>query len=129
MRQFVKSILDPSVGRSEGLVCLYGIDCDNPQKSMVKKVGGKIETMSVRIRLARGGRKKRPFYQIVVATSEAPRDGRFIEGIGTYNPLPEEPEVRINAERLEYWLQQGAKPSDTVRNLIRKYCAQTVAEA
>ena len=77
--------------------------------------------MAVRIRLARGGRKKRPFYRIVVASSEAPRDGRFIERIGNYNPLPQTPEVQIDSERLQYWLQQGAKPTDTVRNLIRKY--------
>ncbi|NLI34226.1 MAG: 30S ribosomal protein S16 [Deltaproteobacteria bacterium] len=85
--------------------------------------------MAVRIRLARGGRKKRPFYRIVVASSEAPRDGRFIEGIGTYNPLPEVPEVTFNTERLQYWLQQGAKPTDTVRSLIRKYGVHTAAEA
>ncbi len=77
--------------------------------------------MAVRIRLARRGRKKRPFYKIVVAPSESPRDGRFIESIGTYNPLPEVAEVVLDKERLEYWLQQGAKPSDTVRSLIRKY--------
>ena len=76
--------------------------------------------MATRIRLARGGRKKRPFYRIVVANSEAPRDGRFIERIGTYNPLSAETEVSINSERLQYWLQQGAKATDTVRNLIRK---------
>ena len=77
--------------------------------------------MSVRIRLARGGRKKRPFYRIVVANSEAPRDGRFIERIGTYNPLPLNAEVQIDPERLQYWLQQGAQPTDTVRNLIEKH--------
>ena len=76
--------------------------------------------MAVRIRLARGGRKKRPFYRIVVANSESPRDGRFIERIGIYNPLPESAEVQIDSERLDYWLQQGAQPTDTVRNLIRK---------
>jgi small subunit ribosomal protein S16 len=85
--------------------------------------------MSVRIRLARGGRKKRPFYRIVVASSDAPRDGRFIERIGTYNPLPETAEVSFNSERLQYWLQQGAEPTDTVRNLIRKYGAKAVNEA
>ena len=78
--------------------------------------------MAVRIRLARGGRKKRPFYRIVVAASEAPRDGRFIERIGIYNPLPETPEIKIDNERLQYWLLQGAEPTDTVRSLIRK-CA------
>ena len=77
--------------------------------------------MPVKIRLARGGRKKRPFYRIVVASSEAPRDGRFIENIGTYNPLPVDTEVKINSERLQYWLGQGAEPTDTVSSLIRKY--------
>ncbi|MEN6438437.1 MAG: 30S ribosomal protein S16 [Syntrophobacter sp.] len=75
----------------------------------------------VKIRLARGGRKKRPFYRIVVASSEAPRDGRFIERIGTYNPLPVAAEVMIDKERLQYWLGQGAKPTDTVANLIKKH--------
>ena len=77
--------------------------------------------MPVKIRLARGGRKKRPFYKIVVASSEAPRDGRFIERIGTYDPLPAETLVQIDSERLQYWLGQGAKPTDTVRNLIQKH--------
>ena len=77
--------------------------------------------MAVKIRLARGGRKKRPFYRIVVASSEAPRDGRFIERIGTYNPLPQAAEVLIDKERLQYWLGQGAKPTDTVANLIKKH--------
>lgn len=76
--------------------------------------------MPVRIRLARKGSKKRPFYRIVVASSEAPRDGRFIEIIGTYNPLTEPAQVDIKAERLDYWRQQGAEPTDTVRNLIHK---------
>lgn len=77
--------------------------------------------MSVRIRLARRGRKKRPYYSIVVAFSEAPRDGRFIEKIGTYNPLTDPPDVKVHAERLQHWLQQGAKPTDTVRSLIKKH--------
>jgi len=85
--------------------------------------------MAVRIRLARGGRKKRPFYQIVVAPSESPRDGRFIERIGTYNPLPAAAEVKFNTERLQYWLQQGAEPTDTVRSLIRKHVGQAVNQA
>jgi small subunit ribosomal protein S16 len=76
--------------------------------------------MAVRIRLARGGRKKRPFYRIVVASSEAPRDGRFIERIGTYNPLAEVAEVQIDKERLQYWIGQGAQPTDTVANIIKK---------
>lgn len=85
--------------------------------------------MAIRIRLARGGRKKRPFYRIVVADSQSPRDGRFIERIGTYNPLPETAEVKIDSDRLQYWLQQGAKPSDTVNSLIRKHAGQTVQKA
>lgn len=83
--------------------------------------------MPVKIRLARGGRKKRPFYRIVVASSEAPRDGRFIERIGTYNPLPMAAEVQIDSERLQYWLDQGAQPTDTVRNLVQKHGQQTVS--
>ena len=85
--------------------------------------------MAVKIRLARGGRKKRPYYKIVVASSEAPRDGRFIESIGSYNPLPEAIEVKINNERLQHWLGQGAKPTDTVRSLIKKYGVQAVTQA
>ena len=94
----------------------------NPNRAPARSqtTGGFAKEMAVRIRLARGGRKKRPFYRVVVANSESPRDGRFIERIGIYNPLPESPEVQIDSERLQYWLQQGAKPTDTVRNLIRK---------
>jgi small subunit ribosomal protein S16 len=76
--------------------------------------------MPIRIRLTRRGAKKKPFYRIVVASSEAPRDGRFIEILGTYNPLVDPAIVKIKAERLQYWVQQGAKPTDTVRSLIRK---------
>jgi small subunit ribosomal protein S16 len=85
--------------------------------------------MSVRIRLARGGRKKRPFYHVVVASSEAPRDGRFIERLGTYNPLMEPAHFKINPARLQYWLQEGAKPTDTVRSLIRKHAVREVAQS
>ena len=83
--------------------------------------------MPVKIRLARGGRKKRPFYKIVVANSEAPRDGRFIERIGMYNPLPTTAEVQIDSERLQYWLEQGAEPTDTVRNLIKTHGTRTAS--
>ncbi|MBC7358964.1 SSU ribosomal protein S16P [Desulfacinum infernum DSM 9756] len=85
--------------------------------------------MPVRIRLARRGSKKRPFYSIVVAHSEAPRDGRFIERIGTYNPLTDPATVTFNAERLQYWLQQGAQPTETVRSLIRKHADKAVPKA
>ncbi|KHF30866.1 30S ribosomal protein S16 [Anoxybacillus sp. BCO1] len=76
--------------------------------------------MAVKIRLKRNGCKKSPFYRIVVADSRSPRDGRFIETIGTYNPLTEPAEIKINEELALKWLQNGAKPSDTVRNLLSK---------
>jgi small subunit ribosomal protein S16 len=76
--------------------------------------------MAVRIRLARHGAKKRPFYRIVVADSISRRDGRFIEIIGTYNPLKEPAEVAVKGERVQYWMDQGAIPTDTVRNLLKK---------
>ena len=74
--------------------------------------------MSVKIRLKRMGAKKTPFYRIVVADSRSPRDGRQIETVGTYNPLTKPAEVKINEELALQWLQNGAKPSDTVRNLF-----------
>ncbi len=85
--------------------------------------------MPVRIRLARRGSKKRPFYSIVVAYSESPRDGRFIERIGTYNPLVDPAEVVIKTDRLQHWLKEGAKPSETVRSLIRKHQSEASSEA
>ncbi|MGE6631376.1 30S ribosomal protein S16 [Bacillus sp. NPDC077027] len=74
--------------------------------------------MAVKIRLKRMGAKKSPFYRIVVADSRSPRDGRFIETVGTYNPVVSPAEVKINEELVLKWLQNGAKPSDTVRNLF-----------
>jgi small subunit ribosomal protein S16 len=76
--------------------------------------------MAVRIRLTRKGTKKRPFYRVVVAHSEAPRDGKFLEIIGTYNPLTDPAEIQIDPERLRVWLDRGARPSDTVRSLIKQ---------
>lgn len=76
--------------------------------------------MGVRIRLSRMGSKKRPFYRIVVADSQAPRDGRFVEVIGTYNPRTEPVEVQVDSERLQTWLTKGAEPTDTVRSLLKK---------
>lgn len=76
--------------------------------------------MAVKIRLARHGAKKRPFYRIVVADSECPRDGRFLEKVGTYNPLRDPAEVTLKTERVQYWLQQGAKPTDTVKSILKK---------
>jgi len=74
--------------------------------------------MSVKIRLQRHGSKKRPFYFIVVANSTSPRDGRFIEKLGTYNPLTIPATIRIERERSLYWLQQGAQPTNTVRRIL-----------
>jgi small subunit ribosomal protein S16 len=76
--------------------------------------------MSVKIRLKRMGQKKVPFYRVVVADSRSPRDGRFIEEIGTYNPVTQPAQININEERALHWLQIGAQPSDTVRNLFSK---------
>ncbi len=76
--------------------------------------------MAVAIRLRRAGRKKAPMYRIVVADSRAPRDGKFIEVIGQYQPRTGEKAVNLNVERANYWLGVGAQPSDTVRSLLRK---------
>lgn len=76
--------------------------------------------MAVKIRLARFGAKKRPFYRIVVADERYPRDGRFLETVGTYNPMVEPSEVTMKQERIQYWLGQGAKPTSTVNSLIKK---------
>ena len=77
--------------------------------------------MAMKIRLARGGSKKRPFYSIVAADSRMPRDGRFIEKLGTYNPLlPKDSEdrVKMNVERIQYWMDHGAQPSDRVARFL-----------
>ena len=74
----------------------------------------------VKIRLRRMGAKKAPFYRVVVADSHFPRDGRFIEEIGTYDPLTNPPTVQIDMERARYWIANGAQPTDTVRGLLKK---------
>ncbi|MGI6040571.1 MAG: 30S ribosomal protein S16 [Clostridiales bacterium] len=74
----------------------------------------------VKIRLRRMGAKKTPFYRIVVADSRSPRDGRFIEEIGTYNPLTDPAEIKIDGERAKQWIKNGAQPTDTVRSLLKK---------
>jgi small subunit ribosomal protein S16 len=74
----------------------------------------------VKIRLMRAGARRRPFYRVVVADSRSPRDGRFIETLGYYDPLPERTVLKIDAERAEYWIQKGAIASDTVRSLIKR---------
>ena len=76
--------------------------------------------MAVKIRLRRMGAHKKPFYRIVVADSRSPRDGRFIEEIGYYNPLTDPADVKIDVEKAKKWISTGAKPTDTVRGLLRK---------
>jgi len=76
--------------------------------------------MPVKIRLARHGAKKRPFYRIVVADGEMPRDGKFIEMVGTYNPLLDPAKVSMKQDRIKYWIDQGAIPTDTVKSLLKK---------
>lgn len=75
--------------------------------------------MSVKIRLRRMGAKGKPFYRLVVTDSRMPRDGRFIEQIGYYNPLPDPPEIKVDERKAFYWLDQGAQPTNTVRNLLK----------
>ena len=75
--------------------------------------------MATKIRLRRMGAKKAPFYRVVVADSRSPRDGRFIEEIGYYNPISEPAEIKINEEKVLKWLQTGAEPSETVKQLLK----------
>ena len=76
--------------------------------------------MAVKMRLRRMGAKKNPFYRVVVADSRFPRDGRFIEEIGTYNPMVEPSEIKIDAEKAKKWIANGAQPTDTVKALLKK---------
>ena len=77
--------------------------------------------MAVKIRLRRRGAKKSPFYRIVVADSRFPRDGRFIEEIGYYDPMKEPSEVKVDPEKAKKWIQNGAQPTDTVKALFKKH--------
>ena len=76
--------------------------------------------MAVKIRLRRVGAKKTPFYRVVVADSRYPRDGRFIEEIGTYNPLTDPSEFKVDVEKTKKWIANGAQPTDTVKTLLKK---------
>ena len=76
--------------------------------------------MSVKIRLKRMGMKKKPFYRVVVADIRSPRDGRFIEEIGTYDPMADSEKIKVDMERAKYWIANGAQPTDTVRGLLKK---------
>ena len=79
--------------------------------------------MAVKIRLARGGAKKRPFYRIVASDARSPRDGRFLEKLGTYNPMTTDGTLNVDRARVDYWLSVGAQPTDAVRRLLRKATA------
>lgn len=86
----------------------------------------------VRIRLVRLGRKKLPYYRIIIAPSRARRDGRFLEMVGHYNPMPDkngQKDIQVNVERVKYWLSVGAQPSDTVRDILYKQGVMTLATA
>ncbi len=74
----------------------------------------------VKIRLRRMGKKKAPFYRIVVADSRSPRDGRFIEEVGYYNPMTNPAEIKVEEEKIQKWLQNGAQPTETVKSLLTK---------
>ena len=76
--------------------------------------------MAVKIRLRRMGQKKAPFYRVVVADSRSPRDGRFIEEIGYYNPMTNPADIKIDAEKAKTWLTNGAQPTETVKALLKK---------
>ena len=76
--------------------------------------------MAVKLRLTRRGAKKKPFYRIVAADSEAPRDGRFLDIVGTYDPNYDPAEVVLKNDKIDYWLDQGAIPTETVANIIKK---------
>lgn len=85
--------------------------------------------MAVRIRLTRKGRKKQPFYRIIVADSEAPRDGKFLDIVGTYDPMQNPAAVNIDNEKLNTWIKKGALPTQTVASLIKKHGAAETAVA
>ena len=76
--------------------------------------------MAMKVRLKRMGAKKAPFYRIVVADAKAPRDGRFIEEVGYYNPISEPVELKVDGARVQHWIKNGAQPTDTVRALLKK---------
>ena len=85
--------------------------------------------MAVRIRLTRLGRKKRPFYRIIVANNEAKRDGRFLDIVGTYDPNPDPARITLDMDKVEKWLGLGAKPTTTVKSLIKRHLREQQAEA
>jgi small subunit ribosomal protein S16 len=85
-----------------------------------RRLRRRIQTMAVRIRLKRMGSTHRPFYRIVTADSRSPRDGRFIETIGTYNPLTDPATITVKADRVQYWIGVGALPTESAQNVLRR---------
>ncbi|WP_319577783.1 30S ribosomal protein S16 [uncultured Desulfobacter sp.] len=83
--------------------------------------------MAVKLRLTRKGTKKKPFYRIVAADIEAPRDGKFLEAVGTYDPMQDPAVITLKQDRVQYWLEQGAKPSTTVKSILKKQSAESVS--
>ena len=82
--------------------------------------------MAVKIRLTRKGTKKNPFYRIVAADIESPRDGKFLELLGTYNPMVEPVAITLKEDRIKYWLDEGAKPSTTVQSILKRQAKEQV---
>ena len=82
--------------------------------------------MAVKLRLTRKGTKKKPFYRIVAADIEAPRDGKFLEALGTYDPMQDPAVITLKQDRVDYWLDQGAKPTTTVKSILKKQAPQDV---
>ena len=82
----------------------------------------------VKVRLKRMGAKKKPFYRIIIADSRAPRDGKFLETVGTYDPRKNPSEVTLKEERIRYWIDNGAQPTDTVRSLLKKNGVSPVSQ-
>ena len=76
--------------------------------------------MTVRLRLARKGAKKKPYYRVIAADSEAPRDGRFLDILGFYNPMKDPPEIKLDREKVNKWLEKGASASESVRAILKK---------
>ena len=83
--------------------------------------------MAVKLRLTRKGTKKKPFYRIVAADIQAPRDGKFLEAVGTYDPMQDPAVITLKQDRVQYWLEQGAQPSTTVKSILKKQSAKSVS--
>ncbi len=81
--------------------------------------------MAVKLRLTRKGTKKKPFYRIVAADIQAPRDGKFLEAVGTYDPMQNPAVITLKQDRVQYWLEQGAKPTTTVKSILKKQSTES----